>query len=61
MSRRPANVTQANVARAIRAARQAGAGGVEVRPDGSIFIHLTKIEPVEKTGRPLAPKERPVL
>jgi hypothetical protein len=48
MSRSPARVTQADVARSIRAAMQSGAGGVEVRPDGTIFIHLTRTEPVEK-------------
>jgi hypothetical protein len=31
MARRPASVTQADIARAIRAARQAGAAEVEVR------------------------------
>ena len=31
MSRRPAAITQADIARAIRAARQAGAAEVEVR------------------------------
>jgi hypothetical protein len=31
MARRPATVTQADIARAIRAARQAGAAEVEVR------------------------------
>jgi hypothetical protein len=41
MSRTPAKVTQADVARTIRAAIQAGAGGVEVRPDGTIFVHLS--------------------
>lgn len=41
MSRRPAKITQADVARALRAARQAGAAGVEVRPDGSLFIQLS--------------------
>ena len=41
MSRTPARVTQADVARCVRAAMQAGAGGVEVRRDGSIFISLT--------------------
>jgi hypothetical protein len=41
MSRTPARFTQADVARTIRAARQAGAGGVEIRPDGSIFVHLS--------------------
>lgn len=39
VSRRPAIITQADVARAIRAAKQAGAGLVEVRPDGTILIH----------------------
>jgi hypothetical protein len=41
MSRTPARFTQADVARTIRAAKQAGAGGVEVRPDGTIFVHLS--------------------
>lgn len=43
MSRTPARIRQADVARALRAARQVGAGGVEVRPDGSIFIHLSPL------------------
>jgi hypothetical protein len=42
MSRRPALITQADVARAIRAAQQCGAEGVEVKPDGSIHISLRK-------------------
>jgi hypothetical protein len=41
VSRTAARVTQAAVARTIRAAMQAGAGGVEVRPDGSIFVYLS--------------------
>lgn len=41
MPRRPAAITQADVARAIRAAKQAGAGAVEVRPDGTIIIVLS--------------------
>jgi hypothetical protein len=41
MSRTAARFTQADVARTIRAAKQAGAGGVEVRPDGTIFVHLS--------------------
>jgi hypothetical protein len=41
MSRTRARVTQADVARTIRAAKQAGAGAVEVRPDGTIFVHLS--------------------
>jgi hypothetical protein len=31
MARRPANITQADIARVIRAAKQAGANAVEVR------------------------------
>ena len=38
MSRRAAIITQADVARAIRAAKQAGAATVEVRPDGTIIV-----------------------
>jgi len=40
MSRRPALVTQAAVARTIRAAKQAGASTVEVRPDGTIIVYI---------------------
>ena len=41
MPRRPAVVTQADLARAIRAAKQAGAGGVEIKPDGTIKVILS--------------------
>jgi hypothetical protein len=42
MARRPAQVTQADIARAIRAAKQAGAVTVEVRVgDASIVVRLT--------------------
>lgn len=43
MSRRPAAITQADVARAIRAAKQAGADRVEVRvsEQATIVIRLT--------------------
>lgn len=40
MPRRAAAVTQADVARTLRAARQAGADTVEVRTDGTIIIHV---------------------
>jgi hypothetical protein len=40
MSRRAAIITQADVARALRAAKQAGAASVEVRPDGTIIIQV---------------------
>ncbi len=42
MPRRPAKVTQADIARAIRAARQAGASAVTVDADGAIRISLTE-------------------
>ena len=41
MSRTPARITQADVARVIRAAKQAGAAGVELRPDGTFHITLS--------------------
>jgi hypothetical protein len=41
VSRTPARVTQADVARAIRAAKQAGAGIVEITPDGVIRIVIS--------------------
>jgi hypothetical protein len=46
MSRRPANITQADIARAIRAAKQAGASEVEVRIGGrdAIIIRLSSTE-----------------
>lgn len=40
MPRTPARTTQADIARAIRAAKAAGAGGVDVLPDGRIRILL---------------------
>jgi hypothetical protein len=41
MSRTPARVTQADIARAIRAAQQTGAGPVEIKPDGTISVNLS--------------------
>jgi hypothetical protein len=40
MPRRPALITQADVARAIRAAKKEGATAVELRPDGCIVVQL---------------------
>jgi hypothetical protein len=40
MSRRAAIITQADVARAIRAAKQAGAATVELHPDGRIIVRM---------------------
>jgi hypothetical protein len=45
MSRRAAIISQADVARALRAARQAGAAFVEVQPDGTIRIRLDDVPP----------------
>lgn len=52
MSRTAAKVTQADVARAIRAAKQAGAGYVEILPDGSIRISLSPSSPVRIVSAP---------
>ncbi|MCW4114785.1 hypothetical protein NPA31_007390 [Aurantimonas sp. MSK8Z-1] len=52
MPRRGATLTQADVARTIRAAKQAGAALVEVRPDGSMLVHL-----IDADARPTAPAE----
>jgi hypothetical protein len=38
MARRPASITQADVARAIRAAKQAGAAEVELRVAGGTML-----------------------
>jgi hypothetical protein len=48
MSRRAATLTQADIGRAIRAAKQAGASAVEVTPDGRIVVIIS--------GPPIAPK-----
>ncbi|WP_439925431.1 hypothetical protein [Nitrobacter sp. JJSN] len=49
MSRRAAHFVQADVARALRAARQAGAASVEIQPGGCILIRLD--------APPVAPKD----
>jgi hypothetical protein len=50
VSRRPALTTQADVARAIRAAQQCGAGVVEIKPDGTIRVLVVSesIVPAQK-------------
>lgn len=60
MSRRPAIVTQADINRAIRAAKQAGAGSVVVQPDGSIKISLVP-EAGDETSKALEPRRVIVL
>jgi hypothetical protein len=46
MSRQPAHITQADIARAIRAAKQTGATAVEVRigDQGALIIRLSSTE-----------------
>ena len=58
MSRTPARFTQADVARTIRAAKQAGAGAVELLPDGTIRIRL---DGAEKPAPPVEPDREVVL
>jgi hypothetical protein len=52
MARRPATITQADVARAIRAAKQAGAAEVEVRVGAATI--LIRLAPSPSTGAILA-------
>lgn len=55
MSRHPAKVTQATVARCIRAAKAAGGGYVDVLPDGTVRIRLDdapQTAPDEKAANP---------
>jgi hypothetical protein len=61
MSRRPASITQADVARAIRAAKQTGAGAVYVLPDGTIQIDLQAPNPSVLPQKDVAPKKEFVL
>ena len=59
MPRRPAQITQADIARVIRAAKQAGAIEVVVKVgDQSLIVRLTPSTGVEV---PLAPTEEIVL
>ena len=57
MSNRAAKVTQAEVARTIRAARQAGAHSVEIRLPGGTFI--VRLEGPEPELPPLSTGQRP--
>jgi hypothetical protein len=49
-------MTQADVARAIRAAKQAGAGDVVIQPDGTIIVR-TAPNPALVAAPELAPEE----
>jgi hypothetical protein len=61
MPRRPAKVTQADIARAIRAAQDAGANAVTIDGDGVIRIALaggaTPIKPANGRDQEWTPSE----
>jgi hypothetical protein len=59
MPRRGAAITQADIARAIRAAKQAGAAEVEIRVGGATI--LVRITPSTAAERPLEPGPEIVL
>jgi hypothetical protein len=59
MPRRPAAITQADVARAIRAAKQTGAVEVEVQPEGKILIRLR--DPEAKTSTDALPNDGEIV
>lgn len=59
MSRRPATVTQADVARIVRAAKQAGAAEVEVRVGDTTITVRIDSSTATKTG--LVPDDEIVL
>jgi hypothetical protein len=59
MPRRPARLTQADIARTIRAAKQAGAAEVEVRVAGASI--LVRLAPSTGAETPLEPAEDIVL
>lgn len=61
MPRRPAIITQADVARCVRAAMQAGARGVEIRPDGTIFVSLSPSSTSDAGQDRLEPEREIVL
>jgi hypothetical protein len=61
MSRTPARIRQADVARAIRAAQQTGAGCVRILPDGTIRIDLQGEPSGEKPENTVEPEIEIVL
>jgi hypothetical protein len=61
MSRRPARFTQGDVARAIRAAKAAGAPSLQIKPDGTIIVDLLKSTAVRETDEAVEPQEHFVL
>jgi hypothetical protein len=61
MSRTAARVTQADVARAIRAAQQCGAGAVKIMQDGTILIEPQPAKQREQVEKEVAERKRIVL
>jgi len=61
MSRTPARVTQADVARAIRAAQQCGAGQVKILQDGTITIEPMPAKRQEPEDKAIAQRRRIAL
>lgn len=61
MSRTPARIRQADVARAIRAAQQTGAGAVRIQPDGTILIETQPEVTGEKPKIQVVPVREIVL
>lgn len=61
MSRRPARFTQGDVARAIRAAKTAGASSLQIKPDGTIVVNLLKPAEEQKADEAVEPEEHFVL
>lgn len=57
MSMRPAKFTQADVARAIRAAKKEGAAAVDIKPDGTISVQLSPSPTGAQKGRPADSRE----
>jgi hypothetical protein len=61
MSRTPARITQADVARAIRAAQQCGAGSVRILSDGTIMIDPQPAKQPKPAEKEIEPERRIVL
>jgi hypothetical protein len=61
MSRTPARCTQADVARAIRAAQQCGAGVVEITPEGIIRIVISPAKTSDAELKQIEPRLQVVL
>jgi hypothetical protein len=61
MSRRSARFTQGEMARAIRAAKAAGALSVRIKPDGTIIVDLIAYNEEQGSNETVEPEEHFVL